>query len=1301
MSESISRSGLKLARQIRRCLERGDIGQAEKMCSEALRLYKTDPDIMLQTGNVHYFRKRYDEAAGLFRQVLKLRPEESEARIMLWGTYRDAGDFERMLKLAQQFRDHPLNDNELFFAYRTFLALCDWQKAEDIQQHALALLAGGKIRHGLVSAMLIDLCSIAGLAPETVYDIHRRWGDEEIRGKQPCFPAENPVIPAPGRLKVAYLSADFNAHPVGAFMHQIIRSHDRRRFEVYCYAYLERDDAVTRQFRQQAEHFVDITALSHDEVAGRIHDDGIHLLIELGGHTVNSRLPVLAYRPAPVQLTYLGYPNTTGLPTVDYRITDPFAECPEGSRYVEKLLYMPQSFLCYDPALAQPAGDTAPAEKRGSITFASLNHIRKLTPRTIEAWSRILQRVPDSRLILKGRAVETGTSIIQDNILREFAGHGIRSERIEFLPFTDSHREHMLQYNEIDIALDTFPYNGTTTTCDALIMGVPVITLVGESHAQRVSYSILKNIGFEEPITHNVDEYVEKAVQLAGRPDTLTLWRRILPPLFRHSILCQAEPFTRQMEALYLQAWQEKGATQIEPKAAVDQKQQPDWIFINGMPRSGSTWCYNIVRELCTRQGLGSVVGYVGEGSDVDRALTSPATDAATPRLLKFHSPTKLALEMLENGRAKAIYSQRDPRDVVVSLMDFNSASFDHIYSGLPGLLQQHAMWKQAANVQGFEYREIMEQPEACIQQAAEWLGLECSTRMAEQIADVCSAKSTRKRIEKVDRAVNSQQEADIQKVSETRYYDTGTLLHANHIRSGKVGRYRDRLNQKQLKRLDSYLQDWLMREGYEPDRASGKPAPPATAEQPDRGKERRVASRPIRIENDILVVVPDDPNLMTPYILEEQQDWFEDEIKFIRQLIRPGMQIIDIGANYGCYALTMARLAGPEGRLWAFEPCSSTADHLQQSITANGLDRIELIRAALSNRQGEATLATQDNAELNSLTSDNGGTDSETVPLCRLDDCMQSYGWEDIDFLKLDAEGEEVRIVEGGEKFFRDCSPLVMFELKHGATINEGLIQAFRDLGYDTYKFVPGLMLLVPFDLQEEPDPYQLNLFCCKPDRARQLQEAGMLCMDEEADELSLSGQGGWPDHLGSFPYAAPLLPIWSHAETELPGRDAYLAALDAYAVAHGLQGRPERYHWLKAALIQLVTALEEHANLPRLLTLVRITTDLGRRSAALQALNQFVEVINREQQFNPVEPFLAASKRAATIDPAGELANWCFAQALAERERLQAFSSYFTGSNSLQVLNIIASLNYDDAEMSRRRELIERRYHNTESCA
>ena len=1289
MNEILEKTGLALAKQIRRYLELGDLDRAEELCTEAMGEFGDDPDMLLQAGNVHYFRKRYAEAARHYRQVQTLRPGDSDVRTMLWGTYRDAGDFEKMLQLAQEFQEHPLNDNEFFFAYRTYIALCDWKRAAVIQERALKMLREGRISHGLISAMLIDLCSIPDLPPELVYEIHRLWGEDEAGKREPYFLADTPLPPVEGRLKIAYISADFNAHPVGAFMNQIIRSHDRSRFEIYCYAYLERNDAFTQNFRDHAEHFIDITAMRHDEVAKRIHDDGIHLLVELGGHTTNSRLAVLAYKPAPVQLTYLGYPNTTGLPTVDYRITDHLAESPEGTRYVEKLLKMPQSFLCYGTGLAQQPSDAAPATKTGQVTFASLNHIRKLTPETVRAWSTILNRVPGSRLLMKARAVESGSSLILENVLAEFERHGIERGRIEFLPFTDSHKEHMLQYNRIDVALDSFPYNGTTTTCDALIMGVPVVTLVGAAHAQRVSYSIMKNIGFEETVTHSVDDYVEKAVMLAGRPEYLTMLRQILPTLFRHSILCQSETFTRQMETLYLQAWQEKSGTSVGATQASAEQQPPEWIFINGMPRSGSTWCYNIARELCTRNGVGNIIGYAGEGSDLDRVLQSPPGDAATPRLIKFHSPTKLALEMLESGRARAVYSQRDPRDVVVSLMDFNSASFDHIYAGLPGLLQQHAMWKQTANVQGLEYREIMEQPASCIRQVAEWLGLECSEALAGEIADACSAESTRKQIEKVDQAVNNQEAAEIQKVSDSRYYDTGTLLHANHIRSGKIGRYRDRLNAKQVKKLDAFLQEWLIGEGYESGSASEPAAPPAAP-----GKSGKSASRAIRIENDLLITVPDDLNLMTPYILEEQQDWFEDEIKFTRHLIKPGMQIIDIGANYGCYALTMAKLAGPEGRLWAFEPCSATADHLEESIRANGLEQLQLIRAALSNRQGTATLSTQENAELNSLTSDNGGTGTETVPLYRLDDCMQEYGWRNIDFMKLDAEGEEIRILEGGADFFRDCSPLVMFELKHGATVNEGLIQAFRDMDYGIYKLIPGLNLLVPFDPTEEPDPFQLNLFGCKHDRAEQLQAAGLLCLGAEEGELEIGHADAWADHLKQSPYAVPLIEQWQAAESGLPGEAEYRTALNAYAMAQQAKGTPESYAWLRAAFIQLIMALEQHASLPRLLTLARIATDLGRRSAAAQALHQFVEVISHEQKFNPVEPFLAASARAAAIDPAGELANWCLAQALAERERLQAFSSYFTGSGSVSALNIIANLNYQDAEMDRRRELIARRF-------
>jgi len=554
---SASTKGIQdMARQAQKFLAAGAVYRAEKICDKALNHGAKDPDMLLQTGKVRYFRKRHDEAAALFQQALNLRPTDSEARIMLWASYRDGGDFEAMLKLAHQFQNNPLNANEVFIAYRSFLSSCDWSSAEKIQDKIFTLVKKGKIRHDLIPALLIELCGIPGLPPELVFDLHRQWGNKEIKGKQPYFPANTPAIKASGRLKVGYLSADFKLHPVGFFMNRVIASHNRRHFDIYCYAHIGRDDSLTRNIREHADHFVDITALPNDEVAARIHADGINILIDLGGHTTDTRLPVLAYRPAPVQITYLGYPNTSGLPAVDFRITDRHAECEEGSRYVEKLLYMPQSFLCYgvDPSGLRTAG--TPVEEKDHITFASFNNVRKMTPYVIRVWSRILDRVPGSRLALKARGLEA--RIVRDNILSEFAGHGIQAERIEFRPYTKTYEDHMIQYNDIDIALDTFPYNGTTTTCDALAMGVPVVTLAGKMHAQRVSCSILKNIGFAETITHSMDAYVDKAVHLASKPANLTLLKKMLPTLFRHSILCQPEKFTRQLEGLYHQAWQDK-----------------------------------------------------------------------------------------------------------------------------------------------------------------------------------------------------------------------------------------------------------------------------------------------------------------------------------------------------------------------------------------------------------------------------------------------------------------------------------------------------------------------------------------------------------------------------------------------------------------------------------------------------------------------------------------------------------------------------------------------------------------------
>jgi FkbM family methyltransferase len=447
-----------------------------------------------------------------------------------------------------------------------------------------------------------------------------------------------------------------------------------------------------------------------------------------------------------------------------------------------------------------------------------------------------------------------------------------------------------------------------------------------------------------------------------------------------------------------------------------------------------------------------------------------------------------------------------------------------------------------------------------------------------------------------------------------------------------------------------------------------------------------------------ISIALPDDLNLMTPYVLQEQHDWFEDEIIFIRNLVQPGMHVIDIGANYGCYTLTMAKLIGKKGRLWAFEPASITAAFLKKSLKFNAFRNVRLLQCALSDHAGEAHLAIEGNAELNALVEDDmQGKHTETVKLERLDDCMKKYGWKNISFIKMDAEGEENHIIDGGRIFLEQCSPLIMFELKAGNQINKGLIQHFIDLDYQPYALVPGLSLLAPFDMQGNIDPYQLNLFCCKDDRAEILEQAGLLARNVENAGLEPPEGGHWQTRLKDLPYAKRLFPIWkSHLEDgkPLPGWPAYRKALNAYALAQNPDSPRQRLHYLQSAFFDMVSLLDEYATLPRMFSMARIAADMGRREAALNILNNIISQFEKEPQFIPDEPFLTVSAYAENIDPGDHLANWCFAQALAQRERRQAFSSYFTGQDSLPGLQMIRQLGFEDEDMRCRYMLIQKRF-------
>jgi FkbM family methyltransferase len=328
--------------------------------------------------------------------------------------------------------------------------------------------------------------------------------------------------------------------------------------------------------------------------------------------------------------------------------------------------------------------------------------------------------------------------------------------------------------------------------------------------------------------------------------------------------------------------------------------------------------------------------------------------------------------------------------------------------------------------------------------------------------------------------------------------------------------------------------------------------------------------------------VVPDSLDRITPYILREQLDFFEDELKFVRKLVRPGQNVIDIGANYGVYTLPMAAKVGAKGPVWAFEPASSTAQFLGQGIKANAFENVTLLQKAVSSQPGSALLSLQHNSELNSIMHDqDSAAESETVSLVTLDECMDRFHWSDIDLIKIDAEGEENNILKGGHRFFADRTPLVQFELrKDASTMNFGLIKEFAALGYNSYRLVPGLDVLVPFSADVKPDPYLLNLFCCKGDRASQVATQGVLvrASDIFAKKDQLNAVGAqidpgtnyhWQLSLARLPYAVSLAPAWRAAEKDSQNpvliqalslyarsRDKTLSALERYALSIQLFG-------------------------------------------------------------------------------------------------------------------------------------------------
>jgi len=389
--------------------------------------------------------------------------------------------------------------------------------------------------------------------PQPLFDAHA-----EIAGRlAPYLDRAPPRLRQPGdKLRVGYVSADFVRHSVSFFMEPLLEHHDKSAFEVTLYHNNHLSDAVTERLKLLGHRWVECVNLSDEVLDRRIRADGIDVLIDLAGQTANSRLLVFARGAAPVQIGYLGYPTVSGVPAIDWRITDATIDPGDMPAFTsDRPLVLPRSMFCYRPHGAAPALSAPPVARNGHITFGSFNNIAKLTDHTLALWAAAMRAVPGSRLLLKSDSMAQASN--RADIASVMAGHGIDATRLALQARQASERDHLALYNEVDIALDTYPYNGATTTCEALWMGVPVVTLRGRTHTSRMGASILGAIGRTDWVTDSDADFACIAAALAADTTGLAQWREGSREHIAASSLCDGIGFARAFEAALERAWAE------------------------------------------------------------------------------------------------------------------------------------------------------------------------------------------------------------------------------------------------------------------------------------------------------------------------------------------------------------------------------------------------------------------------------------------------------------------------------------------------------------------------------------------------------------------------------------------------------------------------------------------------------------------------------------------------------------------------------------------------------------------------
>lgn len=1045
--------------------DQGDFDKALQMFEITLKIDEDYSRALLEQADVYKKKGRFEEAEECLDRMREKFGENTPLLVSEAELYKSKGDYDRAIELYERLLEKLPESGVIGVNYALCLQeISRFEESEEQYRRAIAAMPESK---DPISNYLMGLHYNPENSGEFIFKEHLRLGkkfrSEHGRGRP--VPSDRSKDK---RLRIGFVSGGFRRHPVGWMIAGALEQLPEKNFELYCYTTSNKFDFVTRRIHENIHKWRSVVGYSSKVIENIFREDELDIIVDLSGHAADNCLQVMANEPAPIILKWVGgLFNTTGIPAFDYLISD-WHETPKGSEefYTEKLVRLPDDYICFTPPAYSAEVGPVPMEETGCVTFGCFNNPTKVNGTVLEKWADIMNRVAGSRLLLKSKQYDTTS--FREQIIGHMETHGISKDRVEFQGQT-AHDEHLEAYNQVDIALDPWPYSGGLTTCEALYMGVPVITLPGPTFAGRHSATHLHNAGFPEWVTGSWEEYTSRVVELAGNPGALRELRKSLRQRLSESAVCDGKRFGAHLGVAFRKMWEQR---------------------VTGWEQNLEEW--------------------------QDHIAVDPLSDKEIERLTDGPPKTHPIKIEAENNQSDNIQDQSKIKDMQTTAV------------------------------------------------------------------------------------VNGQRNES-------------------------------------------------------------------------KGENKKQPAQGFKLKSGVRISVPDSTELLTPYVLLEQGDWFEPELDFVREFLRPGMRVVDAGAAFGVYALQMADIVGQTGGVYAFEPVSMSREHLRNSKSINGFDQLEIVGRTLGGEVTKAGIKEGKSPEFNTITT---GQES-TVDVTTLDAWWSFAGQPPVDLVKLDVNGMETDVLTGAGTMLERTSPLMVVsvdQLEGEGEFHE-LERKLSDIGYRLYEYIPGPGVLADYEAEGGPDPYRLNLIAVPEARRDELKKAGWI-FDGGVDTGSIDNRR-WKEVLGRMSWTEDLLADWERNVRDGDHQE-YVQALNMICEAEVRttdsdtpSSRSEKGALLLGAAQKLIVLFNEgKAGIPAALTYIRLMNLLGKRAQAVEMVKEVMEAVNSEGMAACELPFLLPLQEQDETAIRTDFQKWLTVRLVEAWILLKDLSTYFSGPRERQML-------------------------------